>query len=1103
MKYIYRLFFSVGAMTLMILIYLVALIFGTFIENDFGTQSAKLLIYNAKWMEVLTFLIAVNLIINVFRYRMFRKEKIAAFVFHLSFLIIIIGAAVTRYFGFEGIMNIPEGKSVGYMHSPEPYLMLTAHDNENQFYYENQYFASPILEDCILGDNKDETTFQLNGHKPVKFEVLEYIPKAVDSIEIDDSFNTILELVVPSEKGGMRSVYLQNGDVLNEEGLKIAFNNDDHPDAIKLVSNGAQVSINSPYDIAFMKMSDQSRGEIKKDSTQPFLQRQLHQVNGKSFVFKQIYESASLNKVSLGVKAEQGIDMVRAKLTQGNEEKEFYLTGGEKRIPNFETFQFNGINYRIGYGAKIISLPFLVGLRKFTLETYPGSDSPSSYSSDVVVLDSLRKKPLEYKIYMNHVLDYGGYRFFQSSYTPEGTVLSVNHDWWGTNITYLGYLLMGIGMFLSLLMPGSRFKDLVEKLKKPKTTNLLVLGFLLSSPALVFAQTTPTHDHANHSDSLSHQQHIDTLSHDEHKHNHNQSHTQEDPHTHSKQQVLPELAPAAYGYKIDKKHAEKFGTIVSHSHEGRMMPLNTIALNILRKVHRKDYYETKDGEKLTPMQVYLDMQINQKRWIDEPIILVSVKDFREEFGLKEKYVSMRDFINEKEQHGGYILSEYVKQANQKSDKDKSKRDKEIIKVNDRFQALNMALSGYYTQIYPNPSDTSDKWHSPQQALFRYADKDSTFAALQYIKYLAHLKTAIGHGNYDTCDIIVDEIIATQRMEANDVMPTEQQVKLEILYNKSNIFYRTSQLYMVLGFILLIILFIEIFVHHKEKSRIRLNTIAKILSWLIGISALLHGLGLGVRWYISGHAPWSDGFEALVFIAFVVMVVGIAFAKRSKITLSLAAILSFLMLFVAHMEIMNPEITNLVPVLKSYWLKIHVAVITSSYAFLGISCMLGILNMVFFIIQYKKWKKGENTNYLMSKYNELTYINEMVMTIGLFMLSVGTFLGGVWANESWGRYWGWDAKETWAFISMLVYSIILHFRFIPKLKSKIVLNFSAAIGYVAILFTFFGVNYLLSGLHSYAKGDPAPIPNWVFYTIGVVVAMGVVAIVMDAKKKKLN
>jgi cytochrome c-type biogenesis protein CcsB len=185
--------------------------------------------------------------------------------------------------------------------------------------------------------------------------------------------------------------------------------------------------------------------------------------------------------------------------------------------------------------------------------------------------------------------------------------------------------------------------------------------------------------------------------------------------------------------------------------------------------------------------------------------------------------------------------------------------------------------------------------------------------------------------------------------------------------------------------------------------------------------------------------------------------------------------------------MNPQITPLVPVLKSYWLMIHVAIITSSYGFFGLSALLGTVVLLLYIIDHKKISAKVKASVV-----ELTIVNEMSLTVGIFLLAVGTFLGGIWANESWGRYWSWDPKETWAFISVIVYAFVLHVRLIPALRGKYLFNLLSLLAFSVIIMTYFGVNYYLTGLHSYAQGDPVPIPAWVYVTIATVALLAIVS-----------
>ena len=279
---------------------------------------------------------------------------------------------------------------------------------------------------------------------------------------------------------------------------------------------------------------------------------------------------------------------------------------------------------------------------------------------------------------------------------------------------------------------------------------------------------------------------------------------------------------------------------------------------------------------------------------------------------------------------------------------------------------------------------------------------------------------------------------------------------------------------------LMLFFISLFIiANIIIPKVRVKWVVNISSAIILLTFVLHSIGLIIRWYISEHAPWSNGYESMIYIGWATILAGFIFVKKSPITLAATAILTFLILYVAHMSWMDPQITNLVPVLKSYWLTIHVSVITASYGFLALGALLGFFNLILMIM-----KTPKNHLLMVNHIKELTTINERTLTVGLYMLAIGTFIGGVWANESWGRYWGWDPKETWALVSILVYSFILHMRFIPGLKSRFTFNLASIIGFFSILMTYFGVNYYLSGLHSYASGAPVPIPNFVYYMLGV-------------------
>ena len=254
--------------------------------------------------------------------------------------------------------------------------------------------------------------------------------------------------------------------------------------------------------------------------------------------------------------------------------------------------------------------------------------------------------------------------------------------------------------------------------------------------------------------------------------------------------------------------------------------------------------------------------------------------------------------------------------------------------------------------------------------------------------------------------------------------------------------------------------------------------------IILIFFMWHTAGLMLRWYISGHAPWSDAYESILYVSWATMAIGLMLGRKSDMTIAASAFVTAMLLWIAHQSWVDPSIANLVPVLDSYWLMIHVAVIVGSYGPLTVGMILGFVSLLLIILTNSKNKKRMGVNL-----KELTIINELALTTGLVMLTIGNFLGGQWANESWGRYWGWDPKETWALISIMVYAFVIHTRLVPGLRGKWTFNFLSVAAYGSIMMTYFGVNFYLVGLHSYASGAQVITPTFIYYTVFGVIVLG--------------
>ncbi len=524
--------------------------------------------------------------------------------------------------------------------------------------------------------------------------------------------------------------------------------------------------------------------------------------------------------------------------------------------------------------------------------------------------------------------------------------------------------------------------------------------------------------------------------------------------------------------KINKEHAELYSMIFTQDNEGRIKPFNTFSSEILRKIARKDKLFNQNSD-----QIVIGMMLDPLLWQMIPIIKVADKEVLSLINQQSDYVSFISFFSDKNK---YILTPYIETAYSKRPIDRTKFDKKIIEVDERVNICSMIFSDDLIRIFPGKLSIDEPWRSDVAMSIPGVDslKTNSFKVI----YRDLVYSSFSDGNWDSSNSIISFINNYQNEYAASILPPLIKVKLEILYNKLKPFgwTRLFLFYFLVGFLLLFFLLFEIF----HNSNTLINKFSYLSRYLIYIGFLFHLFSLVLRWYISGHAPWSNAYESVIFIAFATMLAGILFSKKTNFTLVASSIVSAMLLFVANLNWLNPEITNLVPVLKSYWLMIHVSVITSSYGFFGLCAFLGLLNLLLIITNHTKKIESNVSN--------LTIINEQSMMIGLFLLTIGTFLGGVWANESWGRYWGWDPKETWALVSCLVYALILHVRLLRTKKYMYFFNVLSLFGFSSILMTYFGVNYYLDGLHSYAAGDSFPIPDFVLPVLIIFLLISIIS-----------
>lgn len=901
----------------LVAIYLIACAIATFIENDYGTATAKALVYNTLWFDFLHFYLLIVLIGCFITSKAWQRKKYASLFFHSSLIFIILGAGVTRYFGFEGVMHIREGQKSNFILSNETYINIQAQNPEGRIEQHS------ILANLISGDTLNERISVFG--KPLKISVFE-----VQKISMD-----------------------------------------------------------------------------KRDPT-------------SKLVLSLDYPPFSSDLELIG-----GI---------GIEGKPVVLENGDFKIS-------------LSWGVKKITLPFSIALKDFQLDRYPGSMSPSSYASEVIVIDDAEKIEKPFRIFMNNVLDYGDYRFFQSSYDrdEQGTILSVNNDP-GKNLTYIGYTLLILGSVWLLFDKSGRFRRLSHFLHAQKIFSFFLFALLflgVQTPSYAFPAGT------------------------------------------TQKQQIQALQESLEKFKNHTKDFSlQFERVLIQDFGGRIKPLNTLATDLVHKISKQDGFLGMNNA-----QVLLGMMMYPQDWQQIKMIKISNPELKKLLGISpdHKAIAFRDvFVN-----GIYVLQNYVEDANNKKPSMRNTFDKDILAVDERINLAYMIYTGEVFRAFPTPSNP-DKWAQPLEAIkvginTNHRDQAQDIGVIIQTFYNG-FNLGVLENNWTEGEKALEMIKAYQLKYSPNLILTDSKLNSEIFLNKTNFFRYLILPFIFVGVVLFIITLTYVL---KNKAMPKAFNLSFLI--ILGLLSLFQTIALGLRWYISGHAPWSNAYESMLYIAWASAMSAIIFFRKSNLAVSAASFLAGISLFVANLGFMDPQISNLVPVLKSYWLNIHVSIITASYGFLGLCFVLGIITLLMFLLRGEEKKNIDNA--ILS----LTAINEMSMILGLFMLTIGNFLGGVWANESWGRYWGWDPKETWALISIGVYGIILHLRFLGLKNMPYIFAASSIVGFFSILMTYFGVNYYLSGMHSYAAGDPVPVPIFVYFMIGGVLAL----IIISLFKRKLS
>lgn len=643
-------------------------------------------------------------------------------------------------------------------------------------------------------------------------------------------------------------------------------------------------------------------------------------------------------------------------------------------------------------GMKEEKLPFSLCLQKFEAKMHDGTNAVADYSSKFTVIDGDDKS--EGEVSMNNIYSHRSYRLYQSSYDEDGkgSVLAINADPYGIPVTYTGYALLFISLVWMLFDPKGGYRKL---LKSP----LLKKGALMT--ALILSMGN-----------------IQTL--------HAESAT-----GNLQNAVLP------------KETAEKFGEL-HILYNDRICPVQTFALDFCKKI-----YGARSYQGLTAEQVLSGWVFYGNIWANEPFIKIKSGEMKTAMNLPD-YASLNTFFNR--EMGGYTIGQYVQEYyNGQQDK----FHQQAADIDGKIQIIMELREGVSLKVLPytftkNVKATKDHpfikagtttWFSPVDKLPQAVEHQH---ALYIRNVFSLLNGDVKAGNTSRVNEFFVKMKKYQEVSSGNSLPTATQYKAERI---NNAFPFATILFMAnltLGFIAL---FYTIYRMTKKKEIKVLNIALPIL---LGVSFLALTFGLALRWIISGNVPMSNGYESMLTVAWFVMLISILMQLRIRIVMVFGFLISGFFLLVSHINQMDPAIGQMMPVLNSPLLSIHVSIIMMSYALLSLTFICGIMGI-----------------FMRSHGEELQALSRIFLYPALTTMGFGIFIGAIWANVSWGNYWSWDSKETWALITFMIYAVVVHTQSLPVFRKPLVYHIYITLAFMSIAMTYFGVNYFLTGMHSYA------------------------------------
>lgn len=503
---------------------------------------------------------------------------------------------------------------------------------------------------------------------------------------------------------------------------------------------------------------------------------------------------------------------------------------------------------------------------------------------------------------------------------------------------------------------------------------------------------------------------------------------------------------------LPRETADRLGRL-NILYNDRVCPLQTFAVDFTKKLCGSARY----GD-YTPEQVLAGFIFYGDEWSAEPIIRVKNGPLRDALQLPGR-CSVNTFFNQV--MGGYILGPYL---NEYYHGHNDKFHKQVADIDDRLMMVMELRRGTLLRVFPFTSGGKTTWYSPTENI------TDTLVDEAHRKYMQNVFSLIyGEvlaGSYGNVDKILDKMLKYQQLNGGSSLPSAAQVKAERIYNAIPFATILFMVNLTLGVVLLIIGLIRLIRPVKTDKPDRpdkalLRAVPVVGGTLLGLSLLALTACIALRWIVGGRVPMANGYETMLLMAWFVMVLALVAARRFRIALPFGFLMSGFFLLVSHINQMDPQITHIMPVLSSPLLSVHVSVIMMSFALLSLTFICGLTAIILRLV------RGRNAVELDGQLDSLALLSRLLLYPALALLGVGIFVGAIWANVSWGAYWSWDAKEVWGLITLMVYAVAAHAASVPFLRRSMGYHIFMTLAFLTLVMTYFGVNYFLGGMHSYA------------------------------------